>query len=346
MMNEIKSTLESLGYKLHDRGAFYHCAAIYRGGDNETAIQVYKDTGCWKDHVLATAFMPFKALVEKTLKTKDPEVIKKYLKGDTGVIVEERRRNNEKLTMEKTYDESVLERLLPHYSFYTKKDISESVLKFFKCGLATNGKMYNRLVFPIFNEYGKINGFAGRHVKWTENISAPKWKLVGKKSGFYYPFYMKDGDNYPTKDAIEKTRRVILIESVGDCISCYNNDVKNIFVTFGVAISPKLICKIMSLDVDEIVIAFNNDDGKEKNVGLESSIKAYLKLLNHFSSDKLKICLPTRNDFGEMEKEDFEDWKNKLDSVDMKKQQAGIITMIRENKIKLPETLRKNMRKI
>lgn len=64
-MSDYKTILENLGYKLSDRGTFWQTSAIYRNGDNPTAIQVYKDTGVWKDFVEDTNFLPFEALVKK-----------------------------------------------------------------------------------------------------------------------------------------------------------------------------------------------------------------------------------------------------------------------------------------
>ena len=46
---EIQDTF-NLASKLSDRGA-NKTSAIWRGGDNTTAIQIYKDTGVWKDFV-------------------------------------------------------------------------------------------------------------------------------------------------------------------------------------------------------------------------------------------------------------------------------------------------------
>ena len=56
--------------------------------------------------------------------------------------------------------------MLPHFDFYIKppKSISKETLLDYKCGLATEGKMYQRIVFPIFNKDAKIHGFSGRKV--------------------------------------------------------------------------------------------------------------------------------------------------------------------------------------
>ena len=75
---KIKQSLIDLGYKLSDRGAYWQTNAIFRNGDNKTAIQIYKDSGVWKDYVQGSKFSPFQRLVEITLGTNDPNEIKKY----------------------------------------------------------------------------------------------------------------------------------------------------------------------------------------------------------------------------------------------------------------------------
>jgi hypothetical protein len=48
---DIHSILIDLGFSLQDRGAFWQTSAIWRGGDNPSAVQIYKDSGTWKDYV-------------------------------------------------------------------------------------------------------------------------------------------------------------------------------------------------------------------------------------------------------------------------------------------------------
>ena len=67
MTDKIQNILESIGYNLSDRGEYWQCSALYRGGDNPNALQIYKDSGVWKDYVQDSGFMPFNALVEKTV---------------------------------------------------------------------------------------------------------------------------------------------------------------------------------------------------------------------------------------------------------------------------------------
>ena len=62
---DVKSVLEELGYKLVDCGDSWRTSAIYRGGDNPTAVKVYKNTGVWTDYVHANKSMPLAALVQR-----------------------------------------------------------------------------------------------------------------------------------------------------------------------------------------------------------------------------------------------------------------------------------------
>ena len=143
--DKIQEVLTSLGYTLSDKGSYWQTSAIFRGGDNKTAIQIYKDTGIWKDYVQQTPYMPFEKLLKITLKTNDDSLIKNYIKTDCDFDFE-RRTSEKKIEMEKTYPESSLSRLLPHYKFYNDRGISTDTLKLFKGGLATEGKMFQRFV--------------------------------------------------------------------------------------------------------------------------------------------------------------------------------------------------------
>ena len=79
---KIKDSLIQLGYKLADRGSYWQTNAIFRNGDNKTAIQIYKNTGVWKDHVQNSTFSPFSRLVEITLGTNDKNRLKQFLDED------------------------------------------------------------------------------------------------------------------------------------------------------------------------------------------------------------------------------------------------------------------------
>ena len=49
--DQFQEILESLGYKLIDCGDHWRTQALYRNGDNSTALKIYKNTGVWMDFV-------------------------------------------------------------------------------------------------------------------------------------------------------------------------------------------------------------------------------------------------------------------------------------------------------
>lgn len=306
----VKSALEKLGYKLKDCGNHWRTNAMYRGGSNPTALLVYKDTGVWTDFVKNTPCLPLKDLVSATLKTNDPDQINKILDGKNLPI--QSVCNKPKISCEKVYPEEMLLKLLPHYIYYTRKGISDQCLVNLKSGLATSGSMYQRFVFPIFNELGQIHGFSGRDM--LDSPDRPKWKLMGKKSNWIYPAYINISGDFFYKNSIIESKSVILVESIGDMLALHSCGYNNVLVTFGTAISSKLLCFILSTGIEKVYISLNNDSNKERNSGRIGSIKIFIKFLNYFSPSKLHISPPTSNDFGDMTCEDIHTWKENIDS--------------------------------
>lgn len=340
--DKIKDILEQLGYKLSDKGSYWQSSALYRGGDNPTALQIYKDTGAWKDYVQNTPFMPFKQLLVLTLNTNDPTELKKYLnKEETFFLTEKARGNIEKLQVEEVYPDSILEKLLPHYKFYNNRGISDETLIKLKGGLATRSQMYQRFVFPIYNQYKQIHGFSGRDM--SEKKDRPKWKHMGKKKSWVYPAYV------PTKNGVffDNVNKdyVLIVESIGDALNCIENGLSNVLVSFGLDISSKLLCSLIHFGFKQVILSFNNDSNKEDNRGMNACIKNYLKLLHYYDPQKIKICLPFKNDFGDMDENDFLKWKEKLKLINETNQIPKIIYLAKklESKKEIPKTLKKNL---
>lgn len=341
--DKIKEILEDLGYKLSNKGSYWQSNAVYRGGDNPTALQIYKDTGAWKDYVQNTPFMPFRQLLVLTLHTNDQKELDKYLnKEETFFLTERAKTNIEKLQVEEVYPESILDKLLPHYKFYNSRGISDETLLSLKGGLATRSQMYQRFVFPIYNEYRQIHGFSGRDM--SNKDGRPKWKHMGKKKSWVYPAYvpMKDGIFF---DYVDKDY-VLIVESIGDALNCIEHGITNVLVSFGLDISSKLLCSLIQFDFKKVILSFNNDSNKIDNAGMNAAVKNYLRLLNYYDHDHIKICLPTKNDFGDMNTEDFGRWKEKLSLINESNQLPKIISAAKklESNRKIPKSLSKNLR--
>ena len=174
------------------------------------------------------------------------------------------------------------------------------------------------------DKYNKkqIIGFAGRDLKPDQGQDAkffrPKWKLIGDKSKWRFPLIVNH-------DLIRRSRQAILVESIGDMLNLHEKEYDNCLIIFGLDISPSLICSLTSLSIKSIVIATNNDSEKDHNRGLNSAIKNYLKLSSYFDYDKLSICLPIKNDFGDMDDSDFEKWEEKKDNLNKEKQRNNVV---------------------
>ena len=137
--SEIEEALITLGYRLSDRGDYWQSNAIFRGGDNPTALQIYKDSGVWRDYVDGEKFMPFPALIEKTV---GKENAKTFNLSKKSPLKHKAVEPETTVKLEKTFKKEDLSDLLPHYSFYNNKGISDSTLAFFKSGMCTGGSMY------------------------------------------------------------------------------------------------------------------------------------------------------------------------------------------------------------
>jgi hypothetical protein len=278
---DLQQTLESLGYNLIDRGEYFSTAALYRGGDNPHSLAVNKESGrCW-DFVTCRGF--------------DIEKIIKDAKIDQNSFYSGRKKNY--IKMEKTYSDECLKRLLPHLDFYLNKGIDEKTLKEYKCGLATGGKLYQRVVFPIYNKNKKIHGFSGRLAIPKEG--PPKWFHNGKTKDWFFPYYLNDDFQHNTED------KLYLVESIGDSIALTNAGFRNHLVSFGLHLSNEFIAKLQGLN-KHIIFAFNNDVDSKR--GRDGAIKGVMKLLPLSGFLRVGMVELPKNDFGDMTKQEIVDF--------------------------------------
>jgi 5S rRNA maturation endonuclease (ribonuclease M5) len=313
--DKIKTILTDLGYDLNDKGKYWHSRAVYRDGDNRTALQIWKNTGIWKDFVANTKYQPFKRLIE--LSCSDDEKVKEvsnYFDQKNDSFIESIRAP--KMEVEQFFDHEEVKTLLPHYKFYNDKQISNQTLRLYNGGFSMSGKMNGRFVFPIYDENKKIIGLSGRHLLWKAESAMPKWKHLGRKANWLYPVNLPpEADqkiNLFNKD-IEEKKEIILIEGIGDSLALTEQGFYNHMVIFGLDISSKQISHLLSYNLNKIIISTNNDFDKSNNRGLDGAIKIYLKLIKYFDISKLEIKLPVKKDFAEMleEKIDISEWVNK-----------------------------------
>lgn len=338
----IRPTLEKIGYRLIDCGNHWRTKALYRGGDNESAVCIYKNTGVWSDYAQGSQKFPFERLIKLTCGS-DAQTIKKILssinKSEEYIYTPK-----QTIEMDAIYPESILNNLFPNFSFYKRKGLSEDTLNFYKTGLAQSGKMYRRMVFPIYNEYSQIVGFSGRKTD-VDNDKIPKWKHIGKKRNWIYPAYIPAEETVDS--IIRKTGEVVIVESIGDSMALFESGVKNSLVSFGLGCQPIMLSYLSSFSVKRIVIAGNNDSDGE-NHGYFGSVKTLLNLLPYFDFNCIEINLPpdNHNDFSDAFTSglDLKKWYNT--PVDRSQFIKQLVTFVSANKQKFKEKELSALRKV
>ena len=184
--------LHELGYDLRQRNNYYQTNAVYRNGDNKTAIVIYPSSNLVIDFVEGRSFS-IEKLIGLTLKIEDDEKIKEWLSNKNIVITTPK--EIPKIKMSETFSKDNLEMLAQDHSYWIGRGIDSEVIKLFKGGVSiVEGKLKDRYVFPIFNGKGEIIGFTGRDIKNYKctypKFARPKWKHIGNKTEWNWQLYL------------------------------------------------------------------------------------------------------------------------------------------------------------
>lgn len=292
METNVKEILTSIGYRLRDVGREFRTKPLYRDSDSDNVLSIKKDTGYWYDFK-TNQHGSFDKLIKITLNLDDAKA-EEYLKNRNWQY-ESSGIEKEKLEELKVFPSELLDKLEKDHSYWLTRNINEETVSVFEGGVAKEGRMKDRYVLPIFNSKKQIVGFTGRDLTGTKKA---KWKHLGDKSKWVYPLYFN-------KKEVLNAKSVILVESVGDMLSLWQSGVKNSAVTFGLDINNSLLNLFIRMDLDTIYISFNND---ENQAGNQAAKKLYFKLLKFFDKNQIKVALPTKNDFGEMNKDEIQQW--------------------------------------
>jgi len=300
----VKAILEKMGYKPENQGSsnWLRMNALYRNS-NTLSLAVNKETGWYTDFVTGQNGPLFK-LVMLTLGVSEEDA-RNFLFGTFKGEVEKEQKDDNEIEQTNYFCDKFLEDLLPSYGFYLNRGISRETLIEFQSGVKTYGKLNNRFVFPIFDTNKKIIGVAGRDL--FPESERPKWKILGVKNKFVDPHHL-------TLPFIEESQQVVLVESIGDALSLYENGVKNVLVVFGLSVSKSIILILIRCNIQEVVLALNNDKDNEENRGLIAAEKNKEKLSKFFKKDNIRICPPLKKDFGEMSPDEISKWaiENKI----------------------------------
>lgn len=294
-MTSVRDVLINIGYDPKDFGSTFRAKPLYRDSNNNTSLIIDKETGKWHDFGTNQGG-DLQQLIKVSLGISSEEELSKYLAGYVPTT-----QKHVKIEQQKIYPKELLVKLKKDYSYWEGRGVSKETLELLQGGIADNGKMANRYVFPIFNSQDELVGFCGRSLSKCPEI---KWKILGAKSNWCYPLKIN-------KSIIAESGEVILLESLGDFLSLWEAGIKNSIVCFGVEVSSTIISSLIKLDVKKIILGFNNDIGNNE-VGNKAAQRAKDKLSSYFDEDQIQIALPVKKDFGEMSHDEIILWKKNL----------------------------------
>lgn len=197
----------------------------------------------------------------------------------------------------KVYSEKLLDKLVPDYTYWNKRGISDATLRLLGGGLAPveRSKLSGRFVFPCRDSHGRLIGFSGRLV--ADNEFAPKWKHLVPSSLALWPLNL-------SQPFIAASKTVVILESIGDALTCWERGIKNTLVIFGLNISSKMIGTLIAMNLKHIIISTNNDIKNQAGNNAALSIKA--ALASFYDESHLIIHLPESKDWGVAQDIEFE----------------------------------------
>ena len=298
-MKDVYDILCEMGYVLKDYGQYYRTKPLYRDSNSPTVLSIKKDSGQWYDFK-ENVGGSFERLIQMTLNLKSEDAANDYLlkKHDyQRTYAKERPKARQ---APKKYPKEWLSRLTPKHDYWIERGVTKETLILFGGGVATKGQMADRYVFPIFDGKDDLVGFSGRDLLNNDYSARPKWKHIGNKGNWKYPFKINN-------EIIKKSQEVILVESIGDMLSLWEAGVKNVAVTFGLSLGMGLINFFLKYEPERIIIALNNDSDNN-SAGNKAANKMRRVLLRYYSGNKVQVKLPTKKDFGEMTKQEVSTW--------------------------------------
>lgn len=109
-----------------------------------------------------------------------------------------------------------------------------------------------RLMFPIWNERGKVIAFGGRIVGDGE----PKY-LNSPESPLYSKSFVLYGLHLARNEA-RKAKKMVVVEGYFDVLSLHQNGIENVVASCGTSLTPQQV-SILSRHVPEVVVNYDPD---------------------------------------------------------------------------------------
>ena len=248
--------------------------------------------------------------------------------------------------------------------YLSKRNLTDETIKYFKLGFSSNPKItlydflkqqnfkdkeilesnvvkldknnkirdffYNRLMFPISNEFGKIVGFGGRVLDNSnpKYINSPESDFFKKRNILY--------NLYNVKQNIRSKKNMLICEGYMDVISLYDKNIKTAVAPLGTSLTDSHL-QLSWKYVNKPTLMFDGDTS-----GLKASFKSAIMSLPHLTPSKLLqfVILPNEYDpdtyINEFSLKKFATYlKNPLSIVDFIFQESSksINLQISDNKV-------------
>lgn len=116
----------------------------------------------------------------------------------------------------------------------------------------------NRLIFPIFDQIGRVIAFGGRKIKEEDEpkyLNSPETRLFNKSATLY-------GLNHAAK-AIQQKHTAIITEGYTDTIACHQAGVSNAVATLGTALTREHATVLRRM-CDSVVLLFDGDEAGQR----------------------------------------------------------------------------------
>lgn len=159
----------------------------------------------------------------------------------------------------------------------------------------------NRIMFPIFDNAGKVIAFSGRAMK--DDDKTPKY-LNSPETKLFYKSEVLYGFNV-TKNYIRKLDYAVLVEGQMDLIMSHQTGILNTVASSGTALTELHLKKIQKLS-NRVIIAYDADSAGEK-----ASRRAAELALSLGMEVKI-VSLPKGEDPASIAKKNPKEWKDAI----------------------------------
>jgi hypothetical protein len=279
-MNDLEKFVHynnTFNLNFQDKGDYLAGPCFLHGGDNMSALTIYKDTNrfyCWT-HSCHLKAQQHNNTIDYLLKSIEFQ----YKINDAYSIPVDSAAS--KLTLQlqigntpknKTVDRSLLNGIKVPSTYYMMKGLSKDTLE--KYGVGDTSKyhyMSHRAVFPVYYN-NQLVGMTGRSIINEE----PKWKHKGSIRQYIYGFdFIKN-----VFDKNSENRTLAITEGPPDALKIIEAGFQA-FPLFGCSISSSQLIMLHRLAPSEIILWLDGDSaGQEASVTISKKLSKYYKVSN------------------------------------------------------------------